>query len=140
MAKAGDEIVNPRTGQHMVFLEAAAESVRIDTFNPPTGIPEPVHVHPFQQSSAEVISGSLRFRVNGKEHSIGPGGVHNHPGQYAPPLLKRWGGGSTRRTGVPPSPEDGSILRGFLRSQPGRQAKREGVAATVAASGDGAPF
>jgi hypothetical protein len=48
--------------------------VGIDTFNPPsTSIPEPEHVHPFQQSSAEVISGSLRFRVNGEEHSVGPG-------------------------------------------------------------------
>ncbi len=77
MAKAGDEIVNPRTGQRMVFLETGEEtggqSVRIDTYNPPTGVPEPEHVHPFQESGIQVISGSLRFRMNGEDRSVGPG-------------------------------------------------------------------
>jgi hypothetical protein len=57
MAKAGDEIVNPRTGQRMVFLKTGGELVQIDTYNPPTGVPEPKHVHPFQESGAEVLSG-----------------------------------------------------------------------------------
>ena len=65
MAKAGDEIVNPRTGQRMVFLETGQESggqsLRIDSYNPPSPPLEPEHVHPFQESGAEVISGSLRF-------------------------------------------------------------------------------
>ena len=77
MARAGDEIVNPRTGQRMVFLETASETngeqVRIDTYNPPTGVAEPEHVHPFQESGAEVISGSLRFRVGGQERSVKAG-------------------------------------------------------------------
>ncbi len=77
MARAGDEIANPRTGQRMVFLETGQESggklVRIDSYNPPTAVPEPEHVHPFQESGAEVISGSLRFSVNGEERSVGPG-------------------------------------------------------------------
>ena len=63
MAKAGDEIFNPRTGQRMIFLETGAETsgelVRIDSYNPPTGVAEPEHVHPFQQSGAEVVSGAL---------------------------------------------------------------------------------
>jgi quercetin dioxygenase-like cupin family protein len=77
MAKAGDEIVNPRTGQRMVFLktssETAGELVQIDTYNPPTGVPEPEHVHPFQESGAEVLSGSLRFRIRGEERSVKAG-------------------------------------------------------------------
>ena len=77
MAKAGDEITNPRTGQRMVFLRTAKETagdlLQIDTYNPPTATPEPEHVHPFQESGAEVISGSLRFRVNGVERSIPAG-------------------------------------------------------------------
>ena len=77
MAKAGDEIVNPRTGQRMVFLETGQEtdgqSLRIDSYNPPTGDPEPEHVHPFQESGAEVISGSLRFSVDGEERSVKAG-------------------------------------------------------------------
>jgi len=79
MARAGDEIVNPRTGQRMVFLETASETdgeqVRIDTYNPPTGVAEPEHVHPFQESGAEVISGSLRFRVGGQERLVKAGEI-----------------------------------------------------------------
>ena len=77
MAKAGDEIVNPRTGQRMVFLETGREtggqSLRIDTYYPPTGVPEPEHVHPFQVSGAEILSGFLRFRVGGVERLVGVG-------------------------------------------------------------------
>ncbi len=77
MAKAGDEIVNPRTGQRMVFLETSEEtsgqSLRIDTFNPPTGVPDPQHVHPFQESGAKVLEGSLCFSVGGEERSVKTG-------------------------------------------------------------------
>lgn len=74
MARAGDEIVNPRTGQRMVFLETGEQTggqlLRIDSYNPPSPPLEPEHVHPFQESGAEVISGSLRFRVGGEERSV----------------------------------------------------------------------
>ena len=77
MAKTGDEIVNPRTGQRMVFLETGQEtggrSLRIDSYNPPNAPLESEHVHPFQESRAEVISGSLRFRIRGEERSVKAG-------------------------------------------------------------------
>jgi len=77
MAKADDEIFNPRTGQRMIFLETGKEThgelLRNESYNPPTGVAEPEHVHPFQQSGAEVISGSVRFRVGGEERSLGAG-------------------------------------------------------------------
>src|SRR5215217_8675683 len=77
MARAGDEIVNPRTGQRMVFLETGEENdgelVRIDSYNPPTGVPEPERLHPFQESGTEVLSGSLRFSVGGEERSVKAG-------------------------------------------------------------------
>lgn len=83
------EIVNPRTGQRMRFLLTAAETdgrlLRIETVNPPTGIPEPTHVHPYQETSAEVSAGALRFVVDGKERRVGvgekvtiPAGVPHH--------------------------------------------------------------
>lgn len=43
---------------------------QIFTHNGPA---EPEHVHPFQASRCEVISGALCFRIAGIERSIGPG-------------------------------------------------------------------
>ena len=77
MAKVGDEIVNPHTRQRMVFLETRTETggqlLRIDSFNPASTPVEGEHVHPFQESGAEVITGSLRFRVGGEERSVKAG-------------------------------------------------------------------
>jgi mannose-6-phosphate isomerase-like protein (cupin superfamily) len=77
MARAGTEIVNPRTGQRMVFLETGTEtggqSLKIDSYNPPSPPLEPEHVHPFQESGAQVISGSLHFRVDGEERPVKAG-------------------------------------------------------------------
>jgi quercetin dioxygenase-like cupin family protein len=60
----------------MTFLTTAEDSggqvVRIDCCNP-TGPFEPVHVHPEQLSTAEVLSGSLLFVVDGREVRLGPG-------------------------------------------------------------------
>jgi quercetin dioxygenase-like cupin family protein len=70
-------IENPRTGQRMRFLLTSAETggelLRIETVNPPTGVPEPMHVHPHQETSAEVRSGRLRFVVDGVTRIVGPG-------------------------------------------------------------------
>jgi quercetin dioxygenase-like cupin family protein len=69
MAYAGQEIVNPRTGQRMVFRQTAADTggalLQIETVNPPHGSAEPAHVHVRQESSAEVLTGALSFRVRG---------------------------------------------------------------------------
>jgi mannose-6-phosphate isomerase-like protein (cupin superfamily) len=77
MAKAGDEIFNPRTNQRMIFLETGAESngglLRNESYIPPAGEAEPEHTHPFQESGAEVISGSVRFRVDGEERTLEAG-------------------------------------------------------------------
>src|SRR4028118_1231044 len=55
IAKAGDEIVNPRTGQRMVFLETGEESdgplLRIDSYHPPPGGPEPEHAPPLPRGT-----------------------------------------------------------------------------------------
>jgi quercetin dioxygenase-like cupin family protein len=71
------EIHNPRTGQRMRFLRTTADTdgalLRIESVNPPTGIAEPEHTHPQQESRAEVISGTLRFVVHDEERRLGPG-------------------------------------------------------------------
>lgn len=77
MANQGDKIKNARTGQIMMFLKTGKETngtlLEIDSFNPKTDMREPVHIHPKQESSAEVISGRLHFLVKGKEQIVGPG-------------------------------------------------------------------
>jgi quercetin dioxygenase-like cupin family protein len=77
MRRRDQEIHNPRTGQIMRFRQTAEETngtlLRIESVNPPTGVAEPEHVHPHQESRAEVITGSLRFVVEGEERRLGPG-------------------------------------------------------------------
>jgi quercetin dioxygenase-like cupin family protein len=77
MGPSGHEIHNPRTGQRMRFLLTGAETggalLRIETVNPPNGVAEPVHIHPRQESRAEVVAGTLRFVVDGASRRIGPG-------------------------------------------------------------------
>ena len=73
MAHLGQQITNTRTGQRMTFLELQPDSLRIDSVNPPTDEREPLHVHPNQESGAELISGSLVFEVEGVERKLAPG-------------------------------------------------------------------
>lgn len=74
--QSGDEIVNPRTGQRMIFRRTAAETggtlLQIETFNPP-GPAEPEHVHPHQESNARVLAGALHFSVRGRVQVVRAG-------------------------------------------------------------------
>lgn len=68
-----DTIFNPRTGQRMTFLTGDADVLEIDSANPPTGVPEPEHVHPAQESGCRVTAGVLHFRVTGEECRVAAG-------------------------------------------------------------------
>lgn len=77
MQHTEDEIFNPRTGQRMRFVKTAADTdgavLQIETVNPPSAVAEPEHVHPRQESRAQVIAGRLRFVVAGEERRLAPG-------------------------------------------------------------------
>jgi quercetin dioxygenase-like cupin family protein len=77
MPQPHEEIHNPRTGQRMRFRQTADDTdgalLQIESVNPPTGVAEPEHVHPYQESRTEVTAGTLRFVVRGEEHRLGPG-------------------------------------------------------------------
>lgn len=77
MIKQGEKITNVRTGQIMIFLKTGTETngeiLHIECFSPPTPEREPEHIHPFQENSFEIISGSCVFNVAGKEEIVGPG-------------------------------------------------------------------
>jgi mannose-6-phosphate isomerase-like protein (cupin superfamily) len=77
MIRQGDEITNARTGQVMIFLKTSTETIgellQIECFSPASLEREPEHIHPFQENSFEIISGSCIFHIDGKEQVIGPG-------------------------------------------------------------------
>jgi quercetin dioxygenase-like cupin family protein len=73
MAHLDQQITNSRTGQRMTFVELQQDSLRIDSVNPPTDEREPLHVHPKQESGAELVSGSLVFEVDGVRRKLAPG-------------------------------------------------------------------
>lgn len=77
MAQTPTAIFNPLSGQRMIFRKTGKETkgslLEIESFNPPSVDKEPVHIHPLQESSAEVLSGKLHFNVNGKTFAVGPG-------------------------------------------------------------------
>jgi quercetin dioxygenase-like cupin family protein len=85
VAKAGDIIENPVTGERITFLKTTQETngelLRFEWVLPP-GFFLPEHFHPRQEERHEVLSGMLRGRVGGQERDyaegekvVGPAGV-----------------------------------------------------------------
>ncbi|MCC7448169.1 MAG: cupin domain-containing protein [Anaerolineae bacterium] len=79
MIHAGSEIFNPRTGQRMIFrrtgMETGGQLLQIECFNAPHGQQEPEHMHPFQENRFEILAGTLRFTIAGRERTAGPGDI-----------------------------------------------------------------
>jgi quercetin dioxygenase-like cupin family protein len=85
VAKAGDIIENPVTGERITFLKTTQETngelLRFEDVLPP-GFSISEHFHPHQEERHEVLSGTLRGRVGGQERDyaegervVGPAGV-----------------------------------------------------------------
>jgi quercetin dioxygenase-like cupin family protein len=74
MAKAGDIIVNPVTGERIVFLQTAKETggelVQGDLVVKPGGFVAAEHVHPHQEERFTVHSGILRLRSRGEDRDL----------------------------------------------------------------------
>jgi quercetin dioxygenase-like cupin family protein len=79
MARAGDELVNPITGERIVFLQTAADTagrlLEMDDFWTRPGHRTLEHIHPEMQERWEVIAGRVCFRIDGVERIAGPGEV-----------------------------------------------------------------
>lgn len=77
MATAGDVIVNPVTGERIVFLQTANETggqlLQADLFVQPGGFVAAEHVHPHQEERFTVHSGILRLRIRGEERDYRDG-------------------------------------------------------------------
>ena len=78
MARRGETIENPLTGERMTFLKTAADtngkSFEFEFVAPP-GWSVSEHIHPHQQERTEMISGVLSGRVAGEEFRLLPGEV-----------------------------------------------------------------
>ena len=77
MIHQGDTIVNPVTGERIVFLETSAETngelVAFECHVQPNGFVAKPHVHPSQTELFEILEGSVTFKIDGQELHAGPG-------------------------------------------------------------------
>jgi mannose-6-phosphate isomerase-like protein (cupin superfamily) len=77
MARAGDTVENPLTGERITFVTTAADSggellVMDDVWTRP-GHRAPEHVHPGMEERWEVLAGRAAFRIGGERIEAGPG-------------------------------------------------------------------
>jgi mannose-6-phosphate isomerase-like protein (cupin superfamily) len=77
MAKQGDVIEHPVTGETFTFLETAQETggeyVQIELRVRSNGFVAAPHVHPRIEETFEIRSGTFAFVVDGEERHVGPG-------------------------------------------------------------------
>jgi quercetin dioxygenase-like cupin family protein len=79
MARAGDELVNPITGERIAFRKTAAETegalLVMDDFWTRPGHRAPAHIHPGMQERWLLIAGKACFAIDGVEQRAGPGQI-----------------------------------------------------------------
>jgi mannose-6-phosphate isomerase-like protein (cupin superfamily) len=64
---SADEIVNPRTGERIVFRDAGADVLRFDYAAAPGAAGPPEHIHLDQEERFALTAGEARFRVGGRD-------------------------------------------------------------------------
>lgn len=79
MAKSGDVLQHPVTGEKVIWRKVAADTqgqlLQGDLYAEPGGFVAAAHVHPNQEERFEVVSGRLRIRIDGEERLLSPGDV-----------------------------------------------------------------
>jgi mannose-6-phosphate isomerase-like protein (cupin superfamily) len=79
MARRGDTVENPHTGERITFVTTAADSggelLVMDDVWTRSGHRAPEHVHPGMEERWEVLAGRAAFRIGGEEREAGPGDV-----------------------------------------------------------------
>lgn len=79
MAKAGESLRHPITGERIVWRKVARDTggraLEADLFAAPGASPAAEHVHPHQEERFRVEHGTLRLRVDGIETVLKPGDV-----------------------------------------------------------------
>jgi len=79
VARAGDSVENPATGERITFLatadDTAGELLVMDDVWTRPGHRAPEHIHPVIEERWEVLEGRAAFRIDGDEREAGPGDV-----------------------------------------------------------------
>jgi len=69
MAKSGDIIEHPVTGEKVIFRQTAQETggalLQAELIVQPHGFAAAEHIHPIQEERFEVVAGGIKMRVNG---------------------------------------------------------------------------
>ena len=83
MAYTGQTIENPISGERITFTQTAADTrgdlLAFDMTLSVDGHVPGAHVHPEQEERFEIVSGTMKFRMNGKKIVAGPGDVVTVP-------------------------------------------------------------
>jgi mannose-6-phosphate isomerase-like protein (cupin superfamily) len=87
MARAGETVENPATGERVTFVRTAADTggelLELELVWTHEGERAREHVHPEMEERYEVLSGSAAFRIAGEERIAGPGEVVTVPASTA---------------------------------------------------------
>ena len=77
MAKTGDIIEHPVTGERVIWRKTAkdtgGELLQGDLMVQPHGFVAAEHIHPLQEEHFEIVSGNIKFRINGIERELHAG-------------------------------------------------------------------
>ena len=100
MAKPGDELLNPHTGQSIRFVSIEPELLVMESSYKAGGAQAPGHSHPSQEEQFEVLSGAVLTSVDGDQQICPKAtGAPSPPGRRTPSAAtpsrtRRWLGGS----------------------------------------------
>ena len=77
MARAGETIHNPVTGERLTWRQVASDTdgrlVLGEMVLPTGGFVAAEHVHPKQEERYEILAGELNVRLDGRERTLAPG-------------------------------------------------------------------
>jgi len=83
LINTGDMVVNPVTGERLIFRQTAADTagqlVEVEAIITPTGAVAGAHAHPYQDERFEVLEGLVGFRLGRKKLIAEPGDVVHVP-------------------------------------------------------------
>ena len=81
MAFKNKEIRNPKTGQHIKFLQTRKDTngalLEMESVYDPSSVEPPAHYHPYQVESFNVLEGELTVKINGSLNILKRGDTLN---------------------------------------------------------------